>query len=221
MPPLPQAWVEELFGAVPGGGGPRPCLAAAGPPFGAPQPPMLCMVAGVKEAHELHITFPLPPMEAQYLAKPDEYVSHLIGHEGGGSLLSCLKAAGWASGLCAGVSDGGHERASYGWLFSVGVTLTDVGLAAWQSACGLVFAYIRMAAAPGPQRWIFDELAAIKEMEFRFSEEEEAADYCVRIASKAHAFAPAHAVAGDSLLSLFDADAIADCLARLTPHNAR
>jgi secreted Zn-dependent insulinase-like peptidase len=56
--------------------------------------------------------------------KADEYLSHLIGHEGHGSLLSALKARGWASDLCAGVS----ETTSLVWLFDVSITLTEAGL---------------------------------------------------------------------------------------------
>lgn len=53
-------------------------------------------------------------------------MSHLVGHEGRGSLLSALKSRGWASELSAGVS----EQSSVGWLFEVSITLTEAGLAA-------------------------------------------------------------------------------------------
>ena len=49
-----------------------------------------------------------------------------MGHEGRGSLLSALKARGWASELSAGVS----EQSSVAWLFEVSITLTEAGLEA-------------------------------------------------------------------------------------------
>lgn len=58
--------------------------------------------------------------------KADEYLAHFVGHEGSGSLLSALKARGWASELSAGVSD----QSSVAWLFEVSITLTEAGLAA-------------------------------------------------------------------------------------------
>lgn len=58
--------------------------------------------------------------------KADEYLGHFVGHEGGGSLLSALKARGWASELSAGVS----EQSSVAWLFEATITLTEAGLAA-------------------------------------------------------------------------------------------
>lgn len=46
----------------------------------------------VKDAHTLCVTFQLPPLLKAYRKKADEYLSHLIGHEGRGSLFSLLKA---------------------------------------------------------------------------------------------------------------------------------
>ncbi|CAI5965890.1 unnamed protein product [Closterium sp. NIES-64] len=38
-------------------------------------------------------------LHAEYASKPHDYLSHLIGHESSGSLLSLLKAKGWATEL--------------------------------------------------------------------------------------------------------------------------
>ena len=51
----------------------------------------------MRDAHELTLTFPLPCLDAHYRTKAEHYVSHLAGHEGAGSLLSALKARGWAT----------------------------------------------------------------------------------------------------------------------------
>ena len=45
----------------------------------------------VKDHHEVSITFPLPPLLKEYRKKAEHYISHLVGHEGAGSLLSALK----------------------------------------------------------------------------------------------------------------------------------
>jgi secreted Zn-dependent insulinase-like peptidase len=37
------------------------------------------------------VTFQLPPLRRYYTTKPDHYISHLVGHEGPGSLFSALK----------------------------------------------------------------------------------------------------------------------------------
>ena len=75
-------------------------------------------------------------MQLRYLAKADDYISCLVGHEGRGSLLSALKARGWASALSAGVSEGGFERNSAYYLFDISVTLTEPGLKAGKGVPG-------------------------------------------------------------------------------------
>ncbi|CAN0401046.1 unnamed protein product, partial [Hapterophycus canaliculatus] len=62
---------------------------------------------------------------------PHSYISHLIGHEGSGSLLSLLKAKGWANGLSAGP----YESATDWSNFLVSVECTEQGLV---SVCALV-----------------------------------------------------------------------------------
>jgi hypothetical protein len=55
---------------------------------------MLYLAPAVKEKHEVTVTFQLPSLQSHYRKKADEYLSHLIGHEGKGSLLSALKVCG-------------------------------------------------------------------------------------------------------------------------------
>jgi secreted Zn-dependent insulinase-like peptidase len=63
----------------------------------------LCLTPAIREGHHLNITCQLPTLLHQYASKAEDYVGHLIGHEGPGSLLSELKARNWATSLCAGV----------------------------------------------------------------------------------------------------------------------
>ena len=97
----------------------------------------LCLVPAVKQAHDLVITFQLPSLADEYLAKAEDYLSSLIGHEGRGSLLSALKARGWATGLSAGVPEGGYERNTGLYLFDISVTLTEPGLQAGAGTASL------------------------------------------------------------------------------------
>jgi hypothetical protein len=90
------------------------------PPTAAPANPQgrtLHIAPAVKEQHEVTVTFPLPPLRRYYTTKPDHYISHLVGHEGPGSLLSALKARGWVTDLCAGVEDDGYGANSCCYLF--------------------------------------------------------------------------------------------------------
>jgi len=45
----------------------------------------------VRDTHEVVATFQLPCLTPHYKVKAEQYISHLVGHEGPGSLLSLLK----------------------------------------------------------------------------------------------------------------------------------
>ncbi|KAI9895675.1 hypothetical protein PsorP6_017349 [Peronosclerospora sorghi] len=56
-------------------------------------------VHSVKDLRIMDLSWPLPSLHADYLTKPMKLLSHWIGHEGAGSILSYLKAPEWANGL--------------------------------------------------------------------------------------------------------------------------
>lgn len=60
-------------------------------------------VAMVKNVHVLYLAWAFPSTYSTYRTQPALYLSHLIGHEGAGSLLSCLKNESLATGVSAGV----------------------------------------------------------------------------------------------------------------------
>lgn len=62
-------------------------------------------VAMVKNVHLLYLAWAFPSTYTTYRTQPALYLSHLLGHEGAGSLLSCLKSESLATGVSAGVSD--------------------------------------------------------------------------------------------------------------------
>ena len=66
------------------------------------------------------------------------YLSHLIGHESAGSILSALKARRWANGLSAGNYLSNSDFA----CFSVSVELSDEGVLHVPEVVDCVFAYI-------------------------------------------------------------------------------
>jgi nardilysin len=70
-------------------------------------PACLYVSPAVKDHHEVTVSFQLPCLRHNYRNKPEHYISHLVGHEGPGSLLSALKVGNgqhvlMATGLCAG-----------------------------------------------------------------------------------------------------------------------
>ena len=61
-----------------------------------------CFAKPVMDSRELNILFPFIDEEDLYETQPSRYISHLIGHEGPGSIMAYIKSKGWANGLSAG-----------------------------------------------------------------------------------------------------------------------
>lgn len=59
----------------------------------------------VKDKRVLELTWFLTDQTPHYRSSPSKYVSHILGHEGKGSLLSFLISQGLATALSAGGSD--------------------------------------------------------------------------------------------------------------------
>lgn len=59
----------------------------------------------VKDRRVLEITWLLKDQSSHYHHPPSKYISHILGHEGKGSLLSFLISQGLATSLSAGGSD--------------------------------------------------------------------------------------------------------------------
>ncbi|KAI5476508.1 a-pheromone processing metallopeptidase ste23 [Pseudohyphozyma bogoriensis] len=120
----------------------------------------------VKDARMLEIAFPFPEESLLYLSKPGAFISHLVGHEGPGSVLSLLKAKGWANSVSAGPGNGalGFE------FFKVHVDLTAEGLENRDEVASIIFAYIDLINSSDPAEWMFDEVNKLSEIAFRFKE---------------------------------------------------
>ncbi|KAM0753884.1 hypothetical protein T439DRAFT_338697 [Meredithblackwellia eburnea MCA 4105] len=123
-------------------------------------------VKTVKDTRFLELTFPLPDEGPFHSTKPGSFISHFIGHEGPGSLLSHLKSKGWANGISAG---SGYGASGFD-FFKVSVDLTQSGLEHHTDVAQAVFAYIELLKSQPPQQWAFDEIKTVSELGFRFKE---------------------------------------------------
>jgi insulysin len=62
-----------------------------------------CFAKPVMDSRQLDLSFPFIDEELLFESQPSRYISHLIGHEGPGSIMSYIKSKGWANGLSAGM----------------------------------------------------------------------------------------------------------------------
>ena len=62
--------------------------------------------------HAIEMSFPIPYQPTRWKYKPANFLSHLLGHEGPGSLHSYLKQKGWLTSLTAGSQNLAREFAA-------------------------------------------------------------------------------------------------------------
>ncbi|CAH8391672.1 unnamed protein product [Eruca vesicaria subsp. sativa] len=213
-----ESWVVELFGDVKKGSKIRPTLEAKGPIWEGGK---LYRLEAVKDVHILDLTWTLPPLRHAYVKKPEDYLAHLLGHEGRGSLHSFLKGKGWATSLSAGVGDDGINRSSLAYVFGMSIHLTDSGLEKIYDIIGYIYQYLKLLRDVSPQEWIFKELQDIGNMDFRFAEEQAADDYATELSENMLAYPVEHIIYGDYVYQTWDPKIIEDLMGFFTPKNMR
>ena len=175
-------WVRTRFAAVPRRDAER--LRITAPLYPEGLLPARLDVEPVREIRSLRLSFEIPPLRPYYRVKPLTLVSHLLGHEGRGSLLSALKARGWAEGLSAGP---GIEHPDFA-TFGIGIRLTESGLAHVDDVIATVFAYLDLIREEGIESSYHDELARMARIGFRFLNKAGARSHAVSLASALHVY---------------------------------
>ncbi|XP_020276491.1 nardilysin-like isoform X4 [Asparagus officinalis] len=213
-----EEWVTELFSDVRKGHQSKMSSRNDMPVW---KPGKFYRLEAVKDVHILELSWSLPCLHKEYLKKPEDYISHLMGHEGRGSLLSYLKAKGWASSLAAGVGDDGMCRSSFAYVFVMTIHLTDSGLGKIPEVISVVYQYIKLLRQSAPQEWIFKELQDIGNMEFRFAEEQPQDDYVAELSENLLFYSEDHIIYGEYAFEQWDPKLIESVLSFFTPDHMR
>lgn len=158
-----QEWVTTYFSDIPTPDSYQPLQPPTVKPF-LNLPKRVHVIPVREHTKSLNLSFPLPEMQSHYRSKPTHYLSHLLGHEGQGSVLSLLKEKRWAHELSAGDSRSCSDFCS----FDVGIQLTDAGLEHVDEVVEVVFAYLNNLRSVGPQEWVYEETSTVADCSFRF-----------------------------------------------------
>ncbi|KAK0053563.1 insulin-degrading enzyme-like isoform X1 [Biomphalaria pfeifferi] len=187
------------------------------PPYTQNELQCIVYAIPVKDIRELSVLWPTPDVSEYYRANPGHYLGHLLGHEGAGSLLSELKARGWANTLV-----GGQRAGAKGFsFFSVAVDLSEEGQAHIDDIIVLIYQYINMLRKEQPKQWIFQECQDLAAMSFRFKDKETPKAYTSSISSKLHEFPMKDVLSAYSLFDEFKPQLINLILDQLVPENMR
>ncbi|XP_031397811.1 insulin-degrading enzyme-like 1, peroxisomal isoform X2 [Punica granatum] len=178
---------------------------------------MLIRVVPICDDHAIKVEWPITPGIRHYKEIPTEYLGHLIGHEGEGSLFYILKKLGWATSLWTDEYSSNMDFA----FFQVFIDLTDAGQEHMEDIVRLLFKYIDLIRHSGICKWIFDEMAAISKMAFHYQDKTPPLGYSVGIASNMTIFPTRDWLVTSSLPSEFNPSLIRTMLEELSPTNCR
>ena len=168
-----------------------------------------------KEIRSLTMMFPLVSEKNDLYQKPLNYIGHIIGHEGKGSLLSELKALGWATGLSAGKSfewRGGEA-------FSVTIQLTEKGSDKIEQIETRVLNRIDLIKTRGVDKWRYRELKDIAKINFEFADAISATREVTFLASNLQEYKPKDVFVAHYKYAKFSAKSILSKLDALTSKN--
>ena len=175
--------VKKYFSSVPNYD--RKKLAYDSEIFSQEQLPRLISIKPIKDIKKLTLFFPTPSKDPFWKSKPGSTISHLVGHEGTGSLLSKLKKENLVTSLSTWL-----ESSSYAGMFQVDMTLTEQGVKNKDRIIELFFSYIKMLHNEGYQRYIFEERKTMSDINYVYRDLKEGSYVVAAYASKMHDHPP-------------------------------
>lgn len=211
-----QALVQSKFSAVKTTNAVALILPAA--PYSSEQLGRRIHVVPVKDTRTLELAFVLPDESDRFMAQSGHYLSHLVGHEGPGSLLSFLKEQGWATALMCGAYSG--MKRVYA-SFKVTVTLSQQGLEHATDVVKAFFQYVALLRQEGVQQWIYSECQNLQTMAFRFKDKHPPASYCSSLAGVLRDFPAQHLLDHAYCMDDYRPDFIQTLLSLLVPRRMR
>lgn len=171
----------------------------------------------IKDLRTLYLIWQLPDLVEYRLSKPEHYFTHLLGHEGRGSILSLLKVKGWATDLGAGT-----ETDTRGFsLLQISIELSPSGAEHIDEIIKIVFQYIQMLRTVGLQPWVYEESQKLEQLAFRFKEKGSPSSFAYRTAMNMHYYTAELTLKGPLVSMHYDERALNLVIDHLTSQNFR
>ncbi|CAF0874976.1 unnamed protein product [Brachionus calyciflorus] len=186
-------------------------------PFGPNEVQTIKYVVPVKDIRQLSINWAIPDYRDLYESNPPSYISHLVGHEGDGSLLSELKRRGWCNHLYAG-----SRREARGFqFFGINLDLTEEGAENVDNIIKLIYQYLKMLKSQEPVKWVFDEMNNLGKISFTFKDKERPINFVSNLTSDLHIFSMENILSANYYLTKFNPEGIRELYDHMTPEKMR
>ncbi|EMS1123359.1 TPA: pitrilysin [Klebsiella aerogenes] len=166
----------------------------------------------------LRVEFRIDNNSAQFRSKTDELVNYMIGNRSPGTLSDWLQKQGLAEGIRADSDPAVNGNSG---VLAISATLTDKGLAHRDEVTAAIFSYLNLLRTQGIDKSYFDELAHVLELDFRYPSINRDMDYVEWLADTMIRVPVERVLDVVNIADRYDAQAIKDRLAMMTPQNAR
>ncbi|MFH2391985.1 pitrilysin [Klebsiella aerogenes] len=166
----------------------------------------------------LRVEFRIDNNSAQFRSKTDELVTYMIGNRSPGTLSDWLQKQGLAEGIRADSDPAVNGNSG---VLAISATLTDKGLEHRDEVTAAIFSYLNLLRTQGIDKRYFDELAHVLELDFRYPSINRDMDYVEWLADTMIRVPVEHVLDVVNIADRYDAQAIKDRLAMMTPQNAR
>lgn len=171
----------------------------------------------IKDARRLIVSFALPDTQLNCASKPLEFISHLLGDEGNGSLLAHYKRENWATNLSAGGGINGKGFKD----FNVNLQLTKVGEDNISDVLNSLFYFLQLISENALETWRIKEKAILGELAFEHIENAKPIDDATQYSNQMFYYDEEKILSGEYLITDFSIAPIEQCLSYMTPANMR
>lgn len=210
-----QQYAVDMFSEIPNKNLPR--ITFDSDPFGKEALTKVNYVVPVKDIRQMSLQWVTPDYRDQYEKSPHNYISHLVGHEGSGSLLSELKRKGWCNSIYAGA----RSEARGFQLFNLTADLSEDGGENIDEILKLVYQYLNVIKKDVPSKWVFDELNDLARIKFMFKDKEKPISYVSSLAADMHVYDMDHVLTSSYYSTTFDPELIQSIFGYLEPTKMR
>jgi len=171
-----------------------------------------------QDVKQLKLDFTIRNNSEQFASKPNEFITYLLGSEMPGTPAQQLKAMGLISRLNATASP--DLYGNYGSL-SIDLELTDAGMQNRAGIVATIMQYIDLVKKQGVNSKYFSEIQTSLNNQFRFLEKGDEFGYVSNLADAMQKVPSRNAINAPFYYQQFDAKAVNDVLAQLTPSHLR
>ena len=171
-----------------------------------------------QDVKQLRLDFTIRDNSDQYAVKPNEFIAYLLRSEMPGTAAAQLMSSGLVSSFNVSVNP--DLYGNYGNL-SIDMNLTDAGMQQREAITAMVMQYLDLIKQQGVDEQYYQEIKTSLANQFQFLEKTDGFGYASNLTASMLKRPVQHAIAAPFIYERFDAEAIEQVLAQLTPDNLR